>query len=688
MTMIDERTRPWLEGLNPEQRRAVTHDGGPLMILAGAGTGKTKTLVSRVARLLDAGTRPERILLVTFSRRAADELLRRVGVLTDPAAAAQVDAGTFHAVAHRTLCRYGASVGLADGFSVLDQADAVELFGLVRAEAVGRRDEEPRRRVARPDTLVSIYSRVVNAEEPVAEVVARDFPWCAGDEELIGAVFTAYTDRKRAGFLLDFDDLLHYWRAAALDPVLGPVLAARYDHVLVDEYQDTNVIQSDIVRALRSRDDRVTVVGDDAQAIYSFRAATVRNLLDFPTQFPGTSQVTLTRNYRSTQPILDLANSVAAALTEGYAKQLDATTTGGVRPVLATCPDEGAQADAVCDVVLDHHEQGLPLRAQVVLFRTSHHSDRLEVELRRRRIPFVKYGGLRFLEAAHVRDLVSLLRVLENPWDEMAWHRALMLLEGVGPATSARLLATLGVRPRRSGGADPLARILAEDRPRIPRAEPALSAMLDALGDCRSGGLGPGAQVARLRVALDPVVRRRYEHPEVRLRDLDRLAELSAGTTTRSALLADLTLDPPVSTGDLAGAPVLDDDYLTLSTVHSAKGGEWRAVHVIHAADGMFPSDLATGNAAGIDEERRLFYVALTRAREHLHIYAPLRYHHAGGHGWGDRHSYAPRTRFLPPEVDGLLDHRAVRSGRSDIPVDAPPVDLTPTVDAALRQLW
>ncbi|MGH9094625.1 MAG: ATP-dependent helicase, partial [Acidimicrobiales bacterium] len=490
--MTREHAPAWAAGLNAEQRRAVEHGDGPLMILAGAGTGKTKTLVSRLARLLDDGVRPERILLVTFSRRAADELVRRVGALTDPAVAAQVDAGTFHAVAHRTLCRYGASVGLGEGFTVVDQGDAVELLALVRSEVVAEAVGGPRRRFARADTLASVYSRVVNAEAPLDSVLVRFFPWCAEDREGIGEVFTRYTARKRAGFLLDFDDLLHYWRAAVTDPTLGPVLAARYDHVLVDEYQDTNLVQSDILRRLCQGDTRVTVVGDDAQAIYSFRAATVRNLLDFPAQFPGTTQVTLTRNYRSTQPVLDLANAVAADLHEGFAKRLEAAIGGGVRPVLATCPDEGAQADAVCDVILEHHERGLALRAQAVLFRTSHHSDLLEVELRRRHIPFVKYGGLRFLEAAHVRDLVALLRILENPWDEMAWYRSLLLLEGLGPATAGRLLADLGVRPRGDGADDPLSRILGSGRPRLPRAEPALSHLLGALAECRGDKLDPG----------------------------------------------------------------------------------------------------------------------------------------------------------------------------------------------------
>jgi DNA helicase-2/ATP-dependent DNA helicase PcrA len=705
----------WLAGLNEAQRRAVLHEDGPLLILAGAGTGKTRTLVCRLARLLATGTEPERILLVTFSRRAAEEMIRRVGALTDADVARRVDAGTFHAVAYRLLRRYGAAVGLGDGFSVLDQSDASELMALVRAEVLGTDPEhdELKRRFARPDTLVSVYSRVVNGLVGLEEVLHGFFPWCGPDIDRIRQVFDAYTARKRVGALLDFDDLLLYWRAAAGAPGLGSALAGLYDHVLVDEYQDTNVLQAEILRSLRGGNDRLTVVGDDAQAIYSFRAATVRNLLDFTVHYPGAATVALEHNYRSTQPILDLANAVVADLGEGFAKSLWTTRPGGPRPVLATCPDEASQADAVCDVVLEHRERGVALREQVVLFRSGHHSDLLEVMLRRRRIPFVKYGGLRFLEAAHIRDLVALLRLLDNPWDELAWHRVLLLLDGVGPARVRRLVDELGVHPRRDGGGDPVARLACADRPSLGRGEPAARSLAAALVDCRTTARTPGAEIERLRVALDPIVRHRYQHGEVRVRDLDRLGQLAAGSPSRGRLVADLTLDPPASTGDLAGPPHLDDDYLVLSTVHSAKGGEWHAVHLIHAADGMFPSDLATGSAEGVDEERRLFYVALTRAREHLHIYAPLRYHHSRGHGWGDRHGYAPRTRFLPPSLEHLLDLQPVRSsgdragadptaatlggidpggvdpGGTDLGgIDPGGVDLGGAVADALRGLW
>jgi DNA helicase II / ATP-dependent DNA helicase PcrA len=700
------QTPIWAEGLDDDQLCVAEHDGGPLLIVAGAGTGKTRTLVARLACLIDRGVSPDRILLVTFSRRAADEMIRRLAPLVGAERARQIPAGTFHAMAHRLLHRHATSLGLGDGFSVIDQSDALDLMQLTRqeviAEAASPTPPDRRRRFPRRDTLGSIYSRVVNSQVGLGEVLHRHFPWVEDQEMAISSVFSAYTARKRSRRLLDFDDLLLYWRAAALDAVVGKELAEAYDHVLVDEYQDTNLLQADIVASLASGGCSLTVVGDDAQAIYAFRAATGRNMLDFPARFPGTAMVALEHNYRSTQPILDLANFVLAAASEGYAKRLWTATAGGTRPVLLTCPDEGAQAEAVADLILDHHEAGGSLRQQAVLFRSAHHSDLLEVELHRRGIPYVKYGGLRFLEAAHVRDLVAALRILDNPHDELAWYRILQLLDGVGPARARTAMTDLGLevtpggpapRSRRPVGPDgPLSRFLAGGCPLPAKAAADASALAAAFRQCGPDGPSPAVQIDRLREALDPLVRRRYDKAEIRLRDLDALARLASGFRDRAGLVADLTIDPPLSTGDLAGPPLLDDDYVTLSTVHSAKGAEWRVVHLIHAADGMFPSDLATGSREEIEEERRLFYVALTRAQEHLYMYAPLRYHHSGSFGRGDAHGYAQRTRFLPPAANDLLEHRPVRARGADsaggMGAGTGAADLASSVDECLRGLW
>ena len=673
--------------LNAEQRRVVEHGDGPLLVVAGAGTGKTNTLAARVAALLQRGVTAERILLLTFTRRAAAEMLHRAGRLADPEAARRVWGGTFHAVAHRLLRIHGAALGLDPAFSVLDQSDAADLMGLVRSEQV---TAAAHARFPRQDTLLAIYSRVANTHQPLHEVLAETFPWCATDVATIALLFTAYIDRKHDQNLLDFDDLLLYWAHAADDDTVGRPLGGLFDHVLVDEYQDTNALQAGIVQAM-TRDARgVMVVGDDAQAIYGFRAATVRNILDFPRRHPGTAVITLEENYRSTPSVLAVANAVIGAAPERHDKQLWSRRPDGRRPRLVRCADEAAQAAAVCEAVLAHHEEGMRLQDQAVLFRAAHHSDVLEVELARRKVPFVKYGGLRFLEAAHIKDLLALLRILDNAYDELAWFRTLRLADGVGPTTARRLLADLGVRPRADDAAT------AADRLRrgvagAPRsARPELGALADALARCADEArIEPSEQVARLRRALDPIVRRCYQRPDARLQDFEELEHLAAGYRSRGQLVAELVLDPPAGTGDLAGPARLEEDFLVLSTVHSAKGGEWDAVHLIHAADGMFPSDLATGRPEEVEEERRLFYVGVTRAREHLHVYFPLRYFHRRS-GLDDAHHYAQLTRFLPPPARNLFEN--AQHGPEPVDVEPPPgragACIGAEVNRGLRDLW
>jgi DNA helicase II / ATP-dependent DNA helicase PcrA len=453
----------------------------------------------------------------------------------------------------------------------------------------------------------------------------------------------------------------------------------------------------------------VTVVGDDAQAIYAFRAATSRNILDFPDRFPGTTVIRLEHNYRSTPPILAVANAImaAAGAAHGYTKVLWSARTGRRRPLLRTCEDESAQAEAVCDSVLAHREEGVALRSQAVLFRAGHHADLLELALVRRNIPYVKYGGLKFLEAAHVKDLLATLRLLDNPWDELAWFRILRLLEGVGQATARRIMSELGVRrvplvaaagPECPPGSDPvvtpLARLLAAP-PRVPAVADAelaglRSSLADSADGCLPGGATPppGVQVERLRRWLEPVVVRRYDSPSARLADLEQLQQAAARYRTRGRFVAELTLDPPLSTGDLAGPPLLDEDWLVLSTVHSAKGGEWDVVHVLHVADGMFPSDMACRDADGIEEERRLLYVAVTRARDALEVNVPLRYHHQR-FGLSDSHSYGQVSRFVTSGVRELMDSEhsgPAPSGDLAAP-DRPAGGLGP-VDDFLAGLW
>jgi DNA helicase II / ATP-dependent DNA helicase PcrA len=666
--------------LNPEQRTAVEHEGGPLLVVAGAGSGKTWTLACRVARLVERGTPPQRILLLTFTRRAAREMLSRAERLTGERALGRVWGGTFHAAGNRLLRLQGGALGLTPDFTVLDRTDSADLMDLIRDDlGLGRGPK----RFPRKETLAEIYSRTVNAGSKLGDVLERHYPWCAEDRDSVGRIFDRYLERKRAQHALDYDDLLVYWQALAVHPAAGRAISRMFDHILVDEYQDTNVVQADILAAMRPEGTGLAAVGDDAQAIYAFRSATVKNILEFPQRFPGTTIVRLERNYRSTQPILDTTNAVIALSPQRHEKTLWTDRRAGPSPVLLTCLDDADQADAVSRIVLEHRERGTPLRNQAVLFRAAHHSDVLEVELARRRIPFVKYGGLKFLESSHVKDALAVLRIVANPRDEVSWFRVLQLLDGVGPAGARRLMSGIGL----AEPGDPLVRFL--DRPLAAPApaRPELDRLREAVRTCSPTSMLPAPQVEVVRRFLEPLLRRRYDQAEPRLRDLEQLQQLANGFPTRERFVTELTIDPPSSTSDLAGPPLLDEDYLVLSTVHSAKGGEWDVVVVIHAADGMFPSDMATRDADEIEEERRLFYVALTRARNELHVTFPLRYQR-GNRGLEARHWYAQLTRFLPPEV---RDRFELRTTYSEEPDDAAAVERLGSlsqVDALLSGLW
>ncbi len=635
----------YLQQLNDRQRQAVTAAGGPLLIVAGAGTGKTNTLAHRVAHLIATGVNPGRILLLTFSRRAAAEMSRRVeGILKrlpgNPAASLErLWGGTFHAVANRILRIYASSIGLGEAFTVIDRSDAEDLMNDVRSDLGLDKGDV---RFPKKGTCLSIYSRCVNARQPIDEALKSHFPWCAQYPDQLKALFRAYTERKHQDNTLDYDDLLLYWFHLMQDETAASDIAGRFDAVLVDEYQDTNLVQAAILKGLCPDGKGLTVVGDDAQSIYSFRAATVHNILDFPDQFPGTNVIKLEQNYRSVQPILSATNAVIALCPKRYNKDLFSLRPSLQKPRLATLADEQRQSDYVIRRVLERHEAGIPLRRQAVLFRAAHHSDALEVELGRRNIPFVKYGGLKFLEAAHVKDVLSILRLAENPRDSTSASRVLQLLDGVGPAQAKKAIAHLAEHQHD----------LKSWRDFAPPAAAAgqWEAFVTLMIKLAPDHLPLPEQLGEVKNFYGPILERRYDQSEVRRRDLDQLEQISGNFRNRQTLLSDLTLDPPASTQDLAGPPLREEDYLVLSTIHSAKGCEWDAVYVIHAADGNIPSDMSTGTDEEIEEERRLFYVALTRAKDFLEVCFPLRYY-AKKWSTGDRHSYAQLTRFIPDSI-------------------------------------
>jgi DNA helicase-2/ATP-dependent DNA helicase PcrA len=685
--------------LNPAQREAATYGdarpgGGvtaaPLLVIAGAGTGKTNTLAHRVAHLLLNGVAPERLLLLTFTRRAAQEMTRRAQravaeTLVQARPASSIPAtlrlpwsGTFHAVGVRLIRQHASRLGLDASFSILDRGDAADLMDLVRhRQGLTKTDK----RFPRKDTCLGIYSHRVNTQQPLRHTLETAYPWCRDWEAELTALCRAYVEAKLAQQALDYDDLLLYWHLMMQEPALAEVIAAQFDHVLVDEYQDTNVLQAGILLRLKPDGCGVTVVGDDAQAIYSFRAATVDNILDFPEKFsPPAHVITLEENYRSTQAVLDAANALMAEGGRQYRKFLRGTRGAGVRPRYVTLLDDQAQAAYVVERVLECRERGIDLRRQAVLFRNSDHSDMLELELMRRNIPFVKYGGLKFLESAHVKDLLAVLRWADNPRNRIAAFRVLQLLPGMGPANAERACAAFEA----AGYQWPALAVH-----NVPAGARELWKPLAALLAEIGGDSAPWqGQVARIRQWYEPQLERLYESPLARRGDLDQLERIAVQHATRESFVTDLTLDPPQASGDLSGDPLLDEDYLVLSTVHSAKGQEWESVQVLNVTDGSFPSEFSTGRPELLEEERRLLYVAMTRAKDELRLLAPVRFYVTGQAARGDRYVHGARSRFLTAPVLARFASVTWPAGAEPRPDE--PVEKKAQVDVAsrLRNLW
>ena len=686
-------TVAYLEKLNEQQRQAVEHgvrlaDGltaGPLLIIAGAGSGKTNTLAHRVAHLIVNGADPRRILLMTFSRRAASEMSRRVerickqvigansGVLTD----ALAWAGTFHGIGARLLRMYAEQIGLDVDFTIHDREDSADLMNLARHELGFSKTES---RFPTKGTCLSIYSRAVNSQTQLNEILRRHYPWVGSWEEQLKQLFAAYVQAKQAQNVLDYDDLLLYWAQMVSDPDLADDIGNRFDHVMVDEYQDTNRLQASVLMALKPGGRGLTVVGDDAQSIYSFRAATVRNILDFPTSFsPAADIITLDRNYRSTQPILAAANSVIDLARERFTKNLWTDRQSLERPKLVTVKDETEQANFIVDQVLANRETGMTLKQQAVLFRTSSHSGPLEVELTRLNIPFVKFGGLKFLDSAHVKDMLAVLRFAQNPRDRVAGFRLLQMLPGIGPKTAGNILDTMA--------ADPEPLLALAEIPPPPKTGGDWTSFVQLLVGLRKAETDWPSDIAQARVWYEPHLDRIHEDADTRKADLLQLEQIASGYQSRERFLTELTLDPPDATSDQAGVPLLDEDYLILSTIHSAKGQEWRAVFMLNVVDGCIPSDLGTGTSQELEEERRLLYVAMTRAKDSLALITPQRFFTHGQNAQGDRHVYAARSRFIPakllqffetttwPKVSASASERSAKQIRID-------------VGARMRSMW
>ena len=694
--------------LNPAQLQAATYgdvhaagiSAGPLLIIAGAGTGKTNTLAHRVAHLLLNRVSPERIALLTFTRRAAQEMLqraeriaretleqakqlstnapgRRAAPAFHPNATRMLWSGTFHSIGNRLLREYAPALGLDAAFSVIDRGDAADLIDLKRQDlGFAKKD----RRFPRKDTCLAIYSHRVNTRNTLAQTLDSAFPWCAEWTTELRQLFAAYVEAKQAQQLLDYDDLLLYWHVLVQEPALARAIGDRFEHLLVDEYQDTNTLQAEILLAMKPTGAGLCVVGDDAQAIYSFRAASVENILAFPAHFtPAASIVTLDQNYRSVQPILDAANALMAESTRQYQKRLHSDKASAQKPQYITVEDDRNQALYIVEQILAKREQGIALKQQAILMRSSHHSDLLELDLIRRNIPYVKYGGLKFLEAAHVKDVLALLRWIDNPRNRLAGFRTLQLLPGVGPATADKCLQQFEV-------AGYAVHALAEFRAPVA-AEQDWATLVRLVTDLHGAQEWAG-QMQRVRAWYEPHLQRLYDAAHVRTGDIEQLERLAGQYSSRERFITELTLDPPQASGDQAGPPLLDEDYLILSTVHSSKGQEWDSVYVLNVADGSFPNEFAAGKPAQVEEERRLLYVAMTRAKNDLQLIAPLKYYITQQRKWGEKHVYGARSRFL---TEGVLKTFAASAwpvgehgpgavhARSDVRIDAA---------ARMRGMW
>ena len=683
----------YLGELNPEQRLAVEYgaasikDCRPLLLIAGAGSGKTNTLAHRVAHLIVLGIDPRRVLLLTFSRRAAVEMQRRVericrkvlGGKTGSIGEALAWSGTFHAVGARLLRDYAARIGIEPEFTIHDREDSADLMGLVRQELAF---SEKQKRFPRQGTCLSIYSRVVNSEAALDDVLGRFFPWCVEWGAELKQLFQGYVEAKQKQNVLDYDDLLLYWAQMMTEPAIAQEIGGRFDHVLVDEYQDTNRLQASILLGLKPDGRGLTVVGDDAQSIYSFRAATVRNILDFPAQFARKAEVlTLERNYRSTQPILTAANAVIGLAEERFTKNLYSDRISAERPVLVSVGDDVGQSDYIVRKVLENREAGIPLKGQAVLFRASSHSAGLEVELTRRNIPFVKFGGLKFLEAAHIKDVMAVLRWAQNPRDRVAGFRVLQLLPGIGPSTAKRVLDDMVNKQEAFS-------ILTSFKAPAAAAEHWTS-FSDVVRQVAQASSGWPSEIELICRWYEPHLERKYEDAQSRQADLIQLLQIAMSYPSRERFLTELTLDPPEATSAQAGPPLLDEEYLILSTIHSAKGQEWTSVFVLNTVDGCIPSDMATGSSAEVEEERRLLYVAMTRAKDQLHLIVPQRFYTHGQRNTGDRHVYASRSRFIP---DSVLEHFECtawpRAGAASATSNVANTGQTIDVRSRLKSMW
>lgn len=591
--------------LNSAQLQAVESIHGPHLVIAGAGSGKTRVLVHRVAYLVEQGVKPEHILLLTFTRRASEEMLRRASILLDERCKS-VSGGTFHSFANMILRKYAKLLELNNNFTILDQADAEDAVNLVRTQLGFHKSEK---RFPRKHTILEVISKSVNKSEELSDVLYDEYPQFIEFSEEIKKIRNEYNKYKRQKSLLDYDDLLVYLKELLTKhEAVRAALCAKYKYIMVDEYQDTNKLQAHIACLLAADHANIMVVGDDAQSIYSFRGANFKNIIDFPRIFKGTKIITLEENYRSTQPILNLTNAVIAQAKEKFEKNLYTKQKDGNLPVFIDCPDENSQSTFIADKILELREEGLALKDIAVLFRSSWHSNDLEIELTARNIPFVKYGGIKFVEAAHIKDLMSYLRIAYNTADQVSWLRALLLIPKIGPKTASKIIQSIVDKTK----PDEFIQKYSE-----------LKKLFELLKEADCQESSPARIIEKFLDYYQPLLKIKYDDFNKRLNDLDSLIRIADRYKSVEQFLVDMALEPPERILVEAGKKDKSDAPLTLSTIHSAKGLEWHTVFLIYVAEGHLPSYLSLESVDEIEEERRLFYVAATRAKSNLFLLKP-----------------------------------------------------------------
>lgn len=597
--------------LNPAQLEAVYATEGPYLVIAGAGSGKTRVLVYRVAYLVEKGINPEEILLLTFTRKAAQEMLRRASLILD-SRCQRVSGGTFHSFANMILRKYAAALGLTNSFTIMDRSDAEDTVNLIRTKLGFNKMEK---RFPRKAALYDVLSKSVNKSESLDRILYSEYPQFIEWADKIKKIHHEYEAYKHAKLLLDYDDLLVYLKKLLTGhPYICAHLASRYKYIMVDEYQDTNKLQAQIICLLASQRKNIMVVGDDAQSIYSFRGANFKNIIDFPKIFEGARVIALEENYRSTQPILNMTNEIIYSARERFEKKLYTNKPGDTLPVYAEVEDEHAQSRYIADKILALREEGIELGDIAVLFRSGWHSNDLEIELAGRNVPFVKYGGQKFVEAAHIKDVLSYLRVVYNIHDQVNWYRLLLLIPKIGPKTAENILEE--VLTLKKG-------FYANSENKIFQKKPQLVSLRELFKKIENNEFSPFDMLQLCREHYQPLLKEKYDDFNKRLNDLDSLCRIAARYKSLEQFLTDMALEPPERNIIEAGQKDKDDSPLTLSTIHSAKGLEWHTVFIMYLVEGHLPSYLSLEDDDAIEEERRLFYVAATRAKENLFLLKP-----------------------------------------------------------------